>query len=586
VTSLQFVGVGAASFIPVCLAVHAARSARRRSHDQSVLEAIRAMTQALDAEPSQQALLREILALLTEQEQIATALEARIRGLLPELADPGLDPGALHHLDTVSELVTRLQRTSWILPDIEARIMRLLGLPEPPEAALSYVADAFDFSRDTLVRAQFIHVRDHAEQVPDSLVLSVALGAYSTEVASDAVQIFMTETDEYPGRSVELRAIGSIRRAAVGIFQEGLHHLPPSSKGGTDSDQSSGGPVAAGPGSVAEAQAGCPAERLTMRDVFDIEPGSPWWPSACAYLPVFTFAADDIRALARLDRVWARAWAGVQGLRSDIAGVAPGAQDAARDILWPGAHGSSAEVISELIGPKIASIVRARWLTWCAWDSHLALTVVISAADAAAGRLTWAIGAGLDRERAAYHARIGRLPRMDTVGGSGMARVATDLHEAGRLNARLAWALLAEGEMIRRPGRGGGGAAEVARLRAALSAADEALATGQAALAAGSYLEAARHVLSARLPLQSGSFPGHIFHQDLLAQARPLAVLAIAHRMAVARWSGLALAAYFHTRETVAEMVFRHAAEYTRAHEDIVLAANTAIAGIDRAVVR
>jgi hypothetical protein len=230
-TSLQLAGAGVASFISVCLVLHAARRAYRRRHEQSVLDAIRAMTLALDTESSQQALLREIVVLLSEQEQIALALEARIRGLLPELADSGPDSGAAQHLNAVSELATKLQQTSWLLPDIEARVMRLLRLPDPPMAALSYVADSFDFSRDTLVRAEFIHVRDHTGHVPDSLVLNAALDAYSAEVASDAVQAFTSEAGESADRFDEIRASGSTSRAAVGVFQEGLRHLPQSARG-------------------------------------------------------------------------------------------------------------------------------------------------------------------------------------------------------------------------------------------------------------------------------------------------------------------------------------------------------------------
>lgn len=543
-----------------------------------MVEAIRVMTQAIDAESPQQSLLTDLLALLAEQERLNLALEARVRGLLPELADPEPDSGATGYLGAVSDVVTRLRWNSWILPDIEARIGRLLELPAPQEVASSHMADTFDFSRDTLVRAQFIHVRDHTEQVPDSLVLRAALDGYDAEVMRGGVALFTAETTEYGGRPAELQASGSIRDAGAAVFREGLRHLLPSASGGADSGQPPGDPAPAGPGT-----AGAPGEtsvaRLVMRDVFDLAPGSRWWASARAYLPVFTFVVGDIRALGRLDQAWASLRADVPGLRSGIAG-APAAGPAARTALWPGAHGSPAEVISELTGPKIAGIVRARRLTWCGWDCHRELAGVITDAGVAVLRLASGIDAGLARERAAYLARIGRVPRLDAAGNRGMARVAAELRETSRRHVRLAWALLAEGEAIRRAGRAGAEPPDTARLRAALRTAEEAIVSAEAAIAAGSYLEAARRIAAARLPLRPGSFPGHVFHHDLLAQARPLAVLAIANRMAVARWAGLALAAYFHTRETTTDMVSRHVADYARAHEQAVLAANAAIAVI------
>lgn len=70
--------IGVASFVLLCLVLRIARGVWRRNHERSVQDAILAMVRTLDCESPQQALLREILVLLTEQEQMALALEARI----------------------------------------------------------------------------------------------------------------------------------------------------------------------------------------------------------------------------------------------------------------------------------------------------------------------------------------------------------------------------------------------------------------------------------------------------------------------------------------------------------------------------
>jgi hypothetical protein len=50
---------------------------------------------------------------------------------------------------------------------------------------------------------------------------------------------------------------------------------------------------------------------------------------------------------------------------------------------------------------------------------------------------------------------------------------------------------------------------------------------------------AAVHLLAGvRVPVPTG-LPGRVYHQELLAQARPLAALGVWHRLAVSRWSVL-----------------------------------------------
>lgn len=204
------------------------------------------------------------------------------------------------------------------------------------------MAGTFDFSRDALARAQFIHVRDHAGQVPDSLVLRAAVGGYGSEIAGEGMARFTAEAAEYAGRSVELQAAGSTMHAAAGVFREGLRHVPPYVRAGPGSEQPPGDPKSAGLGSAAGPRAGRSAAWLAMRDVFDSTPGMIWWPTFRAYLPVFTFVVEDIRALSPLDQAWALVRASVQNLFSDLAQATPAPLEVEQTTLWPGVHGSSA----------------------------------------------------------------------------------------------------------------------------------------------------------------------------------------------------------------------------------------------------
>jgi hypothetical protein len=548
------------------------RRGQRRQHGLTVQEALASMSAALDAEVPQQALLREMAWLLTEQDRAALALEARLYALLPEAATPGPDAAPAELLTALAGLAEQLRKGSRAITVVEASVMGMVDQAEPQEAVWAFVAEHSDLSRDTLARAQFVHPRDHTRHVPDSLILRAALRQYGTDISADAIRLFVAEAGEYAGRSAELHFFGSTRQAARNVFRWGVSALPAQGQH-PDHDQplESAAHGETGPAPAASAHHAEPELRLDH--VFAFPPAGSWRASAMAYMPFFGFVVNDLRELCLLDETSARLQAAVQELLADVTGA--GQTSEMRGTGWP--SGPPDEVIGALIGRKIASIVRARWLTWSMSDCHRTLTAVLAEADIAAQRLVGAIGDGLALVRAAYLAEIGHVPRLDTIGSAAMADVAAQLQETGELHVQLARLLIADAGTLPGSGQAGAQLPGVSRLWGTVRAADQAMRDSRAALSAGSYLEAVRSMLGARLPLRPDGFPGSTFYHDLLAQARPMTVLAITHRMAVARWAALALNAFFRSREAAAEMISRQVDGYGRAYGEMSLATNASL---------
>jgi hypothetical protein len=549
------------------------RHAHRRRHELTVREALVSMSAALDVDVPQHALLQEMARLLTEQDRAALALEARMCALLPEAATPGPDAAPSELLTALSGLAEQLGQGSRAVSTVGAAVMSMVEQAEPHEAVWAFIAEHSDLSRDALARAQFVHARDHTQHVPDSLILRAALWQYDTDISADAIRLFVAEAGEYAGRSAELHSLGSTRRAARNVFRSGVGALL-AQRQDPDHDQPPGNAARGEAGPVPTASAYHAEPELRPDQVFAFPPASPWRASAMAYVPFFGFVVEDLRELGLLDETFARLQAAVQGLLADVTGI--GQTGEVRPAGWP--SGPPDEVIGALIGRKIASIARARWLTWSMSDCHRTLTAVLAEADIAAQRLARAIGDGMAVVRTAYLAEIGHVPRLDTIGSAAMADVAARLQETGELHVQLARLLIADASTPRDSTQADAQLPGVSQLWGTVCAADQAISEGRTALSAGSYLEAVRRMLGARLPLRPDGFPGSTFYHDLLAQARPMAVLAVTHRMAVARWAALALNAFFRSREAAAEMMSRQVDGYGRAYGEMSLAANTSLA--------
>jgi hypothetical protein len=82
----------------------------------------------------------------------------------------------------------------------------------------------------------------------------------------------------------------------------------------------------------------------------------------------------------------------------------------------------------------------------------------------------------------------------------------------------------------------------LAALVIAFDTVGEVIDTAAEHLSGGEPLPAAHVLAGVRVPVPAG-LPGRVYHQETLAQVRPLAALAVWHRLAVCRWTGLALQA-------------------------------------------
>jgi hypothetical protein len=92
------------------------------------------------------------------------------------------------------------------------------------------------------------------------------------------------------------------------------------------------------------------------------------------------------------------------------------------------------------------------------------------------------------------------------------------------------------------PGEPEFGSTELTALAAAFDAVGEVIDTAAERLNDDEPMSAAHLLAGLRVPVPGG-LPGRIYHQESLAQARPLAALGTRHRLEVCRWAGAALRA-------------------------------------------
>jgi hypothetical protein len=211
--------------------------------------------------------------------------------------------------------------------------------------------------------------------------------------------------------------------------------------------------------------------------------------------------------------------------------------------------------------------------------SALAGTMVRAATAAAFGDLAGEHRAGLDRllllaaegsSAAVGRAALGgavtpgralRAPRMADSGSAALTAVARALDHLTRRQLRLATLLHGQAEAMLRIRPAGPQPRALAWLRArarqllslprvhsprfgtddlsalavALDAVGEVVDAAAEQLADGESMQAVHLLTGLRVPVPAG-LPGRLYHQESLAQARPLAAVGIRHRLEVCRW--------------------------------------------------
>ena len=511
------------------------------------------------------------------QDHAALDLQRQIWGLLPEPVPAAGEVCPQQRLDRLTALVTGLWRHGQALAGIHAGLTDTLAQEEPHDLVSVFVAGQFGGALGPVSRAQFVLAHDGAGQVGDPLVVREALRGYRADMMADAVSTFLADAPEYSARRAELGAGDLIRPAATAIFAAGVRDLPGFADAAGEPDPSAR-PAASRPGCSRED--GQPDEEpgLRLPDVFEIAAGSGWLADAHAYFPFFTFVVSDLVEFRRLGDAHARLHSAQAHFRQDAAGwdgdgnaMPPG------PVLPPWAADPARVMIRTLIGARITDRVLARRVTWRMSETNAALMRLLHEADTAIRRLADGIYAILAAERAGYLAEIGPVPRLDTIDRQAIKLVAVDLHNTGELHVRLARLLLAQSGGLPRHDGGPGADAGTSQLWDAVAAAETGVTASRTALSGGAYLRAVCELLRIRLPLVKAGFPGLTLHQALLSQARPLAVLALAHRLAVARWTAAALTAYFRRRPSLARAISAEVGTYRRAHDEIVLAVDRAV---------
>jgi hypothetical protein len=227
-----------------------------------------------------------------------------------------------------------------------------------------------------------------------------------------------------------------------------------------------------------------------------------------------------------------------------------------------GGHGSAAAFTGIATGPVRAATVEV--FGDLADDSPIEMERLLLVAGN--GRIAGVARAGLELPQGPA-APSYRAPRVADQGPTALLAVARALDGTTRRHLRLATLLHGQAEAIlrvrkyRRP-RGlarlrawaleqvnvpwfrtpGISRTDLADLEVAFDALGEALDLAADQLADGELAPAIYLLAGLRVPAPAG-FPGRMHHREVLAQARPLAAIAVWHRLAVSRWAGSAVRA-------------------------------------------
>ena len=101
--------------------------------------------------------------------------------------------------------------------------------------------------------------------------------------------------------------------------------------------------------------------------------------------------------------------------------------------------------------------------------------------------------------------------------------------------------------------------ADLETLEVALDALGEAIDTA-GDQSGGEPAHAAAYLAGLRVPA-SAALPGRMYHQESLAQVRPLAAFGVWHRLALSRWAAAAVWAVEHGRQQASQAAFAGAPE-------------------------
>ncbi|HXL88741.1 MAG TPA: hypothetical protein VN969_07090 [Streptosporangiaceae bacterium] len=410
-------------------------------------------------------------------------------------------------------------------------------------------------SSNSLARAQLVEAQDLASETSPALLREI-LGHYEVEISESAIQAFTLSTPELADYrpSADSQPWGSAKEV-IDVFLAGIPLRICPDKTSRDCSGTSVSHATARPD-------------LQFTDIFDFEPDSIWLTHVQSYLPLFTFVFIALRNLERSEQALAELTARARALDQDQdqPSCARGEQETV------GEHVTATCLLAAMTmpGSKLTGIVKARRAAWDMRDWYSEIRQVMSMADAVALRSAIVGNAALARERTRFLAGLGEEPRLDVIGRTEIERVARDVQETTEIHVRLVRALLAEATAITRRADQAIDGVDLSALLIRVTTAEDLVRASAASLTQGEYRRALAYLSDVWLPLLPAGYPGLKFHQDMLAQVRPLAVLVLTQQMAAARWTSASVASYSRHRRELAELLYAEVVAFGRAHRDLI----------------
>jgi hypothetical protein len=247
-------------------------------------------------------------------------------------------------------------------------------------------------------------------------------------------------------------------------------------------------------------------------------------------------------------------------------GGGPGSRDVFTGIAADMVCAATAEVFGDLVNDATAEFER---LLLLAADGQIAAVALAGLEiPRSAWRLSYRAPRAADTDPAAFAALVRALDRMTRrhlrlatlLHGQAEAvlrirehgrprRFLARLHQRARELVNVPWLRTPD---IRR--------ADLETLEVALDALGEAIDTAADQLAGGEPVRAAGLLAGLRVPA-SAALPGRMYHQESLAQVRPLAAFGVWHRLALSRWAAAAAWTVEHGRQEAAQAAFAGAPE-------------------------
>ena len=501
----------------------------------------------------------ELIGALASQDNTVQSLVDLVDSLLPGPRPLCAEAPAYELLRLPIASTTRLGQDAPVLAGITTSLATVAARTPPHELTSAFTASHFDMSANSLTPLQFVEAGDPGAEPAGPVLLNEALHDYEAEITAAAIRAFWRRTPVRSGSVTSAQEVVDAALAEIRVL------------GGRDrtADMTPGGHAR----DTLPVQEPGPGPDLKLTDVFDLKAGAAWRAEFRAYFPLFTFVFSALRELERSERALAEL---VACARTLLGHVAPGPDEETQ----PANRVTAARMLVALSMPggKITGIVEARRLAWTMREWYPQIRQVAAMVDAAAGNLVRTINSVLARERAGFLAEIGIAPRLDAVAPAEIERVARDMQDSTELHLRLTRTLVTEAAAIIEHGQWPAAGVNSSGLRASLTATAELVDASAAALSGGQWLRALTHLSDVRLPLLPADFLGLKFHQDALAQARPLGVLALLQQMVAARWTVGAVAAYPPRRRRLAEAIFAEVTAFERAHREQIYALGATLA--------